>query len=208
MLKELLMVFVVLGVFLTTGCSSTMTREEVVEQEIEIQEMRAEAKAERIEQKQEQMEDVISEMPDWVVEPPRADETGFYGVGSGSDNDPVISARKASLQAKYELASTLKSELSGDDTMSNGGENGQYRYVINNFVNKVNLTGYELVKRKVVPQHGEYKTFILLKLPYDKFNEVLTNQAKPEDKESLEDSYARLMKRINSKNDQNNNDAD
>lgn len=136
----------------TVGCSSTMTREDIAREEIEINEVRNEAKIAEMEKRQDANEEQLAETPEWIIEPPRADKTGLFGVGFGSDGDPVISSRKAMLQAKYSLASTLKSELSGEDTMSDGGENGQYRYVINSFVNKVEITGYEVVKRKVIPQ--------------------------------------------------------
>lgn len=193
--KNIILVSALASVAAMTGCSSTMSREDIAEEEIRIQEMRDEVKAERLEVKQEKMEDALSNIPEWVIEPPRADETGFYGVGTGKAEDVTISARKANLQAKFELASTLKSELSGEDTM-NGSDENNYRYVINNFVDKVHLTGYETVKRKVITEDGKYVTYVLLKMPYDKFNEVVNNQKDANVKETLQASYDRLMSRV------------
>ena len=193
--SRLILVAVLATVAGMSGCSSTMTREEIAEEEIQVQEMRADAKAQMLEAKQERLEKALEDVPEWVIEPPRADGTGFYGVGTGASENVTISARKANLQAKFELASTLKSELSGEDTM-NGSDENNYRYVINNFVDKVHLTGYETVKRKVVTQEGKYVTYVLLKMPYSKFNEVVNNQEDSDVKETLQDSYARLMERV------------
>lgn len=183
---------------LVTGCSSTVTKEDIVKQEAEVQQARMDAQQEINERKQEQMEKQAEQLPDWVVSPPRADATGFYGVGLGIDEDLLTSMRKANLQAKYDVASTMRSELSGEDTMT-GSSAGQYRYVINNFVNSVPLTGVEVVNRSVKPVDGTYKTYVLVKLPYDKFNLILKNQAKPEDTRTLQESYDRLMKRVEDK---------
>lgn len=193
--QKIILVSLFAGSLALTGCSSNPTNQDIVKEELEVQEIRAEAVANAKELQQEKMEEEMASLPDWVVEPPRTDGTGFYGVGTASDRDLVTSMRKAELQAKYSLASTMKSELSGEDIMSGSGE-GDYRYIINNFVNKVELTGTETVKRVVKPIDGQYKSHILIKLPFDQFNEVLRNQAKTVDTKTLEESYDRLMKKV------------
>lgn len=94
-MKKALLTTLILGTAaLTVGCSSAPTYQE-------IQKERYEAHLEKVKQQQEEHERLISKMPEWVIEPPRADETGFYGVGHGLDEDPIISARKSMIQAKF-----------------------------------------------------------------------------------------------------------
>lgn len=193
--KKVIVTAMLSSTLFSVGCSSTVTKKDIAEQEIEIQEMRAVAKEEAANKKQEKMEKEVNLVPAWALDPPRTDETGIYAVGSGSDEDPVTSSRKAMLQAKYELASTLKTELSGEDTMSGSGEQ-DYRYIINGFVNKVTITGYEIIERKVEPIDGKYKTYVLIKLPFNSLNKVIQEQTVPNEKETLKDSYKRLMSKV------------
>ena len=179
-----------------TACSSTPTASDIAEEQAEIAEIRAEAQQEQDERNQAMMEKEMESLPSWVIEPPKADSTGFYGVGLASDLDLLNSMRKAKLQASYELAQTMKSELSGEDTMTGSGE-GEYRYVINNFVDKVNLSGAELVKQVVDPVDGKYKAYVLMKYPYSQFNQVLKDQSSNQaEMKTLDEAYQRLMAKV------------
>lgn len=179
-----------------TGCSSTPTAADIAEDQAEAEQIRAEARQEQAEKMQAAMEKEMASLPAWVIEPPKADATGFYGVGLASDTDLVNAMRKAKLQAAYELAQTMKSELSGEDTMTGSGE-GQYRYVINNFIDKVNLSGAELVKQKVEPIDGVYKAYVMMKYPYTDFNQVLKDQsANQTENQTLDQAYQRLMSKV------------
>lgn len=179
-----------------TGCSSTPSATDVAEEQAEIAEIRAEAKQEQAERNQALMEKEMESLPPWVIEPPKADETGFYGVGLASDLDLLNAMRKAKLQGAYELAQTMKSELSGEDTMTGSGE-GEYRYVINNFVDKVNLSGAELVKQVVDPVDGKYKAYVLMKYPYSQFNQILKDQNSTQaELKTLDEAYQRLMVKV------------
>jgi hypothetical protein len=179
-----------------TACSSTPTATQIAKEQAKVAEIRAEAQQEQAERKQALMEEEMESLPSWVIEPPKADATGFYGVGLSADPDLLNAMKKAKLQASYELAQTIKSELSGEDTMTGSGE-GEYRYVINNFVDKVNLSGAELVQQKVMPVNGDYKAYILMKYPYEAFNLVLKEQNDQSGTQTLNDAYQRLMDRIN-----------
>lgn len=179
------------------GCSSNgPTKSEIAAQELEIQQMRAEAREEAQEKEQARMEQEMDLIPEWALQVPRADGTGFYGAGSSSDKEAEAAIRKSLLKAKYSLAATMKSELSGEETINGSGDN-QFRYIMNNFVNQVELTGTEVVAQKVYPVNGSYKAHILIKMPYEQFNEVLSNQPKTVETESLDESYKRLMGRVN-----------
>ncbi len=179
-----------------TACSSAPTAADIAEEQAEIAEIRAEAQEEQNERNQAMMQKEMESLPSWVIEPPKADSTGFYGVGLASDLDLLNSMRKAKLQASYELAQTMKSELSGEDTMTGSGE-GEYRYVINNFVDKVNLSGAELVKQVVDPVDGKYKAYVLMKYPYSQFNQVLKDQSSNQaEMKTLDEAYQRLMAKV------------
>lgn len=191
---KLLAALVAVG--LLVGCSTQMTKKEIAEEQAEINEMRAKAEKQKMEYQQEQMEKELDAMPAWVTEPPRADSDGFYGVGIGKDKDLLNSVRKAKLQAQFDMAKTMRSELSGEDTMTGSGT-GQYRYVINNFVNKVNLSGSEVIQQEIKPMNGEYTTYILMRLDFNQFDQLMARQKmEPDEQKTLEDSYARLMNRI------------
>jgi hypothetical protein len=178
------------------GCSSSPSKTDIAEEQAKVEKIQSDAAEAQAERRQEQMEQEMKNLPGWVLDPPKTDGSGFYGVGIGSDRDLVNSMRKAKLQASYELAKTMKSELSGEDTMTGSGE-GEYRYVINNFVDKVNLSGAQVVKQKVEPINGMYKSYVLMKYPYNDFNQVLKDsQANDANKKTLEDAYQRLMKKI------------
>jgi len=195
-LTRLLLGFLVALLVNLSGCSSTPSATDIAEEQAEVAEVKAQAQKEQAERNQEMMENEMKSLPSWVIEPPKADSTGFYGVGLASDLDLLNAMRKAKLQAAYELAQTMKSELSGEDTMTGSAE-GEYRYVINNFVDKVNLSGAELVKQVVDPVDGKYKAYVLMEYPYSQFNQVLqdqqTNQA---EMKTLDEAYKRLMTKV------------
>ncbi|NCN44767.1 MAG: hypothetical protein GW898_10700 [Thiomicrospira sp.] len=194
--SKLLVAISVSTIIGVSGCSSTgMTRTDIAEQEANAQEVRRDALVEKQNFEQEQMEAQLSELPTWVLDPPKADETGFYGVGMGTDKNMLNAMRKAKLQAKYEVASTMKSEMSGEDTM-NGSGSDQYRYIINNFVDSVDLTGTEVVAQELKPINGEFHSYTLVKMPFAKFNKLLDKDTSQQDRQTLEDSYQRLLKRV------------
>jgi hypothetical protein len=195
--KKSLLHLVMFGAAMSlVGCSSSPSKTDIAEEQAKVEKIQSDAAEAQAERRQEQMEQEMKNLPGWVLDPPKTDGSGFYGVGIGSDRDLVNSMRKAKLQASYELAKTMKSELSGEDTMTGSGE-GEYRYVINNFVDKVNLSGAQVVKQKVEPINGMYKSYVLMKYPYNDFNQVLKDsQANDANKKTLEDAYQRLMKKI------------
>jgi len=195
--KRLLLTFLATAAFGgLTACSSTPSATDIAEEQAEVEEIRAEAQKEQDKRNQALMQKEMESLPSWVIEPPKADSTGFYGVGLSSDSDLLNAMRKAKLQAAYELAQTMKSELSGEDTMTGSGE-GEYRYVINNFVDKVNLSGAELVKQVVDPVDGKYKAYVLMKYPYSQFNQVLKDQkTNVAEMKTLDEAYQRLMNKV------------
>jgi hypothetical protein len=175
-----------------SACSSTQTKEDIAEQEQKIYQIKMEQKQKEIELKQKENEDTLEQSPDWALDPPRSDNTGVFGIGMSSDENLVNAIKKAKLQAYFSVAQTLKSELSGEDTINGSGSNN-YRYIINNFVDKVDLSGSEVVKQKVNTIAGNYKAYVLIKYPFKQFNQILKDMKESPQKESLKASYKRLM---------------
>lgn len=178
-----------------TGCSSPITKTQISKDEANAQMVREQAEQDKLTRKQALLEHEIKGIPAWVIAPPKADAQGFYGVGIGSDADLLTSMRKAKFQGAYELAKTINAELSAEDTMTGSGQ-GEYRYIVDLFVNRVNVAGMELIEQEVKPVNGLFKTYTLQKLSFADFNHVLKAQQASLQKKTLEDAYSRLMKRI------------
>lgn len=177
------------------ACSTTGKSTQVAKDSASAQEIRDKAEQARQDRKQALLEHEVKTVPDWVVSPPVADHSGIYGVGIGSDTDLTNSMRKAKLQSMYELAKAFRAEVSGEDTMIGSGEN-EYRYVVDLFVNKVNLSGTEVIKIEVIPVGGVYKTYALLKYPLADFNSVIAAEKNAARRTDLQTAYTRLMARV------------
>jgi hypothetical protein len=185
-----------LGISLSLiGCSSAPTKTDIAKEERAIAQLQQKAEIERQAHQQKQLEKERNQLPDWVIEPPRADTEGFYGIGIGRDKDLLAATRKAKLQALFEIANTLRTELSGEDTMT-GTDNNQYRFIVNRFVDKVNISGADLVKQEIQVINGEYHSYALMRLSFKQFDQLIARQATPQEQESLEQAYQRLLKRI------------
>jgi len=194
--KEILnSVAAIAAIFALGGCNTTPTRADISKDEVKAQSIHEDAEQQRLDKKQALLEREAKEIPDWVISPPKADAQGVYGVGLGSDADVLTAMRKAKLQGLYELAKSMNAEMSGEDTMTGSGE-GQYRYIVSLFVNKVNVAGTELVRQEVKPVNGVFKTYVLMRLPFAEFNHALNAERTSSQKTELEESYNRLMKRI------------
>lgn len=177
---------------LLVGCSSTVTKTELAKEEADIQVMQAKAQQTHEKQQNKRIEQVLSDVPDWVLNPPRADDQGFYGVGIGKDSDLLSATRKARLQAIYEIANTMRSELSGEDTMNQG----DYRFVVNRFVDKVSVAGAEVVRQEILPVQGEFQTYVLMRFNYGQFDALMARQTLPDERKTLEFAYQRLMQKV------------
>jgi len=195
-MKKTSLLLAALAGFALSGCSSTgIDKKEIVAQELEIKQMRAEAMAEAAEVKTEKMQTEIDMVPDWVMENPRPDETGFYASGSSEDEQLFNAIRKANLKAKFNLVTQIKSSLSGEETLTGDGK-GQFEFIINNFVDKVELSGYEVIESTTYASNGTYKSHRLYKLPHEALDSILNKQFSAGSE--LRDSYDRLMARIQS----------
>ena len=177
-----------LGVIILEGCSSVpatqMAREE------------AHIDKKRRETAQHQAEKALDVMPDWVQATPRPDSNGIYALGIGDSDTLPMSLKKAQLQAEYALAKNLQQELAGSERMlqqdSNGRASGQFDSIITSLVDYVSVVGCEEVKRQTVAVDGRFQTYILLKMPYETFNQALQAKKRQANDRQLQQAYDRL----------------
>lgn len=178
-----------LGLCTLMGCAAPLTKS--AKDSAAAAEVRQQAGLKQMEYKQRGLEAEASSVPDWAMMPAQPDAHAYYGVGIGADNDMLLSMRKARLQGLYDIATTLSAELSAEEAMGGTGRT-DYRYLIDLFVKRVNVSGYELVKQEVRPVNGKFRTYTLLKLSHDQINKAMGERLGG----SLDRSHARLMRRL------------
>lgn len=150
---------------------------------------------------QEQREKEMAATPTWFLEPPKPDTTGFYGVGYMKSKHMGHALKGARLNAEADLAKQYKQELSGSErSFEQGNGDGdvslQTTFLIDNIIDSVPVIGYTVVEQKMVPIDGVYETFVLLKLPYDQFNQVLQSQRSKEFDKTVQSHFDDLERRL------------
>lgn len=177
-----------LGIILLEGCSSVPATQ-VAREEAHIDKKRREYA-------QQQAEKALDTMPDWAQATPRPDSSGIYALGIGDSDTLPMSLKKAQLQAEYALAKNLQQELAGSERMlqqdSNGRASGQFDSIITSLVDYVSVVGCEEVKRQTVAVDGRFQTYILLKMPYETFNQALQAKKRQANDRQLQQAYDRL----------------
>ena len=166
---------------LVAGCTVTSSRQDAAKDEVKAQIIRAQAEQEKKAKAQHQAEELIAAVPAWSLEPPKPDGTGVYAVGMADSEKLPIALRKAMLQGELSLAKIYSQEISGSER-SYVRDNGKsdvtehFTGLIDKLVMEVPLSGIEVLRQEIKPIDGTYHAFVLLKLPYDQFNEILRNQ--------------------------------
>lgn len=160
-----------------SACSSSPDTE-MAKRLLDLEEAQKEIVANQKAEAQELREKEMDAMPDWFLEPPKPDETGFYGVGYMKSKHMGHAVKGARLNAEADLAKQYKQELSGSERSFEQGNNSgdvaiQTTFLIDKIMDSVPVVGYTVVEQVMVPIDGTYETFALLKLPYDEFNRVL-----------------------------------
>jgi hypothetical protein len=143
------------------GCSSTPS--DPKELALEMQQKQQEAQLQAI-------KEVVDQAPSWYVSPP-SDSGYMFGAGTATSGDLQFAIDKASLNAKRAVADQVHSKLSADfkDYLEeSGGSLAAAAAVhdertVHNVVAEVDLQGYEVVQRKVVPSGSGYRAFILVR---------------------------------------------
>ena len=189
---------------LLVGCGSIPSSLELAEQQADIERLREEHRQERVEREQQRMTDELKQVPEWLVEPPKSDTTGFYGVGASVSSQYSMALRKARMLAEFELAKQYQQELSGSERLFvkegvNGDIKEQTSVLIDKLVADVSLVGYDTVKQTIVPIDGKYHSFVLLKLPYDEFNAVLKQRQMASEDATIQAAFDELQLRLEDK---------
>jgi hypothetical protein len=166
-----------------------------------VQEAQQIARETQAEQAQDQREEEMDASPDWFLSPPIADGTGFFGVGYAKSKHMGHALKSAKLQAEFDLAKVYKQELSGSERAfergnSDGDVQVQTTFLIDKIIDAVPIIGYQVIEQKMIPINGVYETFVLLKLPYDQFNEVLQSQRQNSLDKTVQASFDDLDRRL------------
>lgn len=181
------------------GCSSTPTRTEIVQDELNAQSLQQKSE-------QEKAENILDSVPAWALEPPKPDSTGVYGVGIGESKKLQLAMQKASLSAQYELAKSVGQELSGNEQSyikdTNYGTTEQFTKLVDSLVAEVPMQGFETIEQEVVALNGQFTAYKLMKLSYDQLNKALESkeniQGQEQDiKEAFESLQARIAQKTN-----------
>ncbi len=191
---------VIVGCAVALGACSTAAEKRAKEREsvAELQE-KIQERSKRRENKRKQA--FINEVPEWAMEAPPADSSGVYAVGAGDSDKLTTAVRIADLQAQYGLASQLDAEISGSERLFEedrgaGKPLSRYRQLIDKLVAEVPVVGLEVVEKEVIPLQGRYHAFVLLKMPYEAFNNVLQAKRAEAAGSSMDEAFDDLERRI------------
>jgi len=134
------------------------------------------------------VKDSVSDLPSWFANPP-TDEFSVYSAGTATSADLQFAVDKAVLGAKRSLADRVNSKLSSKMkefiSESGVGENTQVlaesERVTSNLITEVNLAGYDVTQKKIVPAGTQYRVYVLLQYPLGQANRLLVEQVKKND---------------------------
>lgn len=193
-MKNPILIVALLSSLVMVGCSSSpKSAYDISKDELKAQDLKSKVADEKAEK-------VLASVPLWVIEPPRPDASGVYGVGVGESSKVHLAMKKSSLNAQFELAKSMGQELSGNeqsyvqDGLSNVTE--QYTQVIDSLVAEIPVQGFEVVEQEIVVLDGKFTSYQLMKLPYEQFNTALQNSQATTKKEEIQAAFSALQQRI------------
>lgn len=183
------------------ACASKPTQEVVQKDLAKAEEVRAQSELKRSQQRKEQTEQYLVLVPAWAQAVPRPDSSGFYAVGSAQSDNWTLARKKALLEAEFGLAKQFAQELSGSErsyTHERGdkGADTQFTALIDKLVARVPLTGFEVVQLEVKALQGAFHSWVLLKLPYAQFNQVLQAQRTQTMAPAVKEAFDELDRRV------------
>jgi hypothetical protein len=125
----------------------------------------------------------VDDLPSWYRNPP-TDEFSIYAPGTATSSDLQFAEDKAILGAKRALADRINSRLSSKMkeflSESGAGENTQVmaesERVTSNLITEVNLSGYNITEKKLVPAGTQYRAYVLVQYPLGNANRILVDQ--------------------------------
>ncbi len=152
----------------------------------------------RQERQSEAVKGTMADMPDWYLAPP-ADDGAIYAPGTATSSDLQLAVDKAVIGAKRALADRINSRLSSKlkEYLSESGSAGDSKAmaeserVTSNLIAEVNLSGYSIAEKKVVPAGGQFRAYVLIRYPRDAADRMLVDRVHGDD---LLDSRLRASK--------------
>lgn len=177
------------------GCASEPTQTSIAKDQIEANKVIANAEQKRAEA-------TLSQLPAWVVNPPKSDATGVYGVGIGESKKLDVAMKKGSLNAQYELAKSFGQVLSGNERSYTkdgaAGSTDDFTQLIDSIVAEVPINGYEVIENKVVALDGKFTNYTLMRLSYDQFTSGLKVAEQKSTDEKIKSEFNDLYQRLDS----------
>lgn len=136
----------------------------------------------------EAVKDSVSDLPSWYGNPP-SDDHSIYAPGTATSTDLQFALDKAILAAKRSLADRVNSKLSAKMkefvSESGTGETAQVlnesERVTSNLITEVNMAGYAVTERKIIPSGGQYRAYVLVQYPLGTANRLLVDQVRKND---------------------------
>jgi hypothetical protein len=127
----------------------------------------------------------VSELPSWFLNLPQ-EEHSVYAAGTATSADLQLAMDKSILNAKRNLADSIKGLLSSKMKQfideSGSGEDSvltnEASKVTTNLITEANVAGYKQADAKVLAQGKQYRAYVLLQYPLGKANAVLVDQVK------------------------------
>src|SRR5690554_1870235 len=154
MLVSIVIVAIALG-----GCASTK-QSDMARDHLKAQAQFEKAEAERKAKANEVLKSQISDWPAWATEQPSNGPAGIYAVGMASSSDPSIALRKAKLKAEFELAQSVRQEISGQERQADLDDGfadvrSEYELLVDRFVASVPLRGHQVVEQHLTVSEGK-----------------------------------------------------
>jgi hypothetical protein len=207
MKKEIAKAVLIAALGTIAGCAAPGTREQAAKDEARAGAIRAQHAQANAARDQQEAEATLKAIPPWALVPPKPDESGIYAVGMAEGGKYALALKKASLDAEFEVASAYRQELSGSErtfSRDNGkiGSTESFTRLVDKLVMQVPLTGFEVVQQEVLPIGGAYHAFVLLKLPYRQFNQVLQEQRAGIQDKSVAAAFDDLERRVDKRRHQ------
>jgi len=157
------------------------------------------------EQKAKNVESLQDQMPEWFLKTPESDH-GIYGVGTAISADLQTALDNAKSNAVINIAETYKQQASSltkgyrSSNPASGSVTGQYTRAFEQFVDKADVSGIEVVDHRVLQENGMHRIFVLTFLPYDDVNRIKIKRQEQEARASAatqaEKAQAELERRI------------
>ena len=181
-----------LGLNGLTGCSSYSERQSAKYNEMNEKRIKQALLAK--EKKTEEKIKALSDMPEWVLMPLTPDLTGIYSSGMGEHENLEIAKSIASLNAKANLAKTIKSNISLEEvrTVDDSGNSG-YSSTTDNFINGLSIKKSTIMDSATSYRDGKYTVYLLVKVLREDLEQ---ENAKGKSSALNKDQYQRLLNRI------------